>query len=410
MRMNKKNFRILKGAALFTALAGFFLLSGCKPQNSVSGPPQGGAPEVTVVTVSTQSVVLTTELPGRTVPYRIAEIRPQVSGLVLKRLFTEGSNVQAGQVLYQIDSAPFQASLDNAKATLEKAEAQLFSIRLRAERYRDLVSDKAISRQDYDDATAAEKQALAEVEYWKATIKTALINLGYTRVTAPISGRIGKSNVTDGAIVTAYQPLPLATIQQLDPIYVDVPQSTTDLLRLKRRLKDGRLKKNVKDQNKVKLIMEDGTPYPLEGTLQFSDVTVDPTTGSVIMRVVFPNPEDIILPGMFVQALIKEGANEQAVLIPQQGVSRDSKGNPLALIVDAESKVAFRQLTLDRAINDKWLVSAGLSPGDRVIVEGMQRVRPGVTVKAVPFIEKQAGNEPLAGQGATPQKQSRGGV
>ncbi len=410
MRMNKKNFRILRGAALFTALAGLFLLSGCKPQNSVSGQPQGGAPEVTVLTVSTQPVVLTTELPGRTVPYRIAEIRPQVSGLVLKRLFTEGSNVQAGQVLYQIDSAQFQASLDNAKATLEKAEAQLFSIRLRAERYRDLVSDKAISQQDYDDATAAEKQALAEIEYWKATIKTALINLGYTRVTAPISGRIGKSNVTDGAIVTAYQPLPLATIQQLDPIYVDVPQSTTDLLRLKRRLKDGRLKNNVKDQNKVKLIMEDETPYPLEGTLQFSDVTVDPTTGSVIMRVVFPNPEDIILPGMFVKALIKEGANEQAILIPQQGVSRDSKGNPLALIVDAESKVALRQLTLDRAINDKWLVSAGLSPGDRVIVEGMQRVRPGVTVKVVLFIEKQAGNEPLAQQGATPQKQSRGGA
>jgi len=410
MRMNKKFFRPLKCAIVFTALAGFFLPAGCKPQGSVSGPPKGGTPEVAVVTVSVQSVVLTTELPGRTVPYRIAEIRPQVNGLVLKRLFTEGSNVQAGQVLYQIDPAPFQASLDNAKATIDKAEAQLFSIRLRAERYRDLVADKAISRQDYDDATAAEKQALAEIEYWKATIKTALINLGYTRVTAPISGRIGKSNVTDGAIVTAYQPLPLATIQQLDPIYVDVPQSTTDLLRLKRRLKDGRLKKNVKDHNKVRLILEDGTPYPLEGTLQFSDVTVDPTTGSVILRVVFPNPEDIILPGMFVQAVIKEGINEQAILIPQQGVSRDSKGNPLALIADAESKVAFRQLTLDRAINDKWLVSAGLAPGDRVIVEGMQRVRPGTTVNAVPFNEKQSGHEPLAGQGAQPQKRSEGGV
>jgi len=410
MRMNRKNFGLLRGTVVFMALAVFLLPAGCKPQNSKNGPPQGGAPEVAVMTVSVQPVVLSTELPGRTVPYRIAEIRPQVSGLVLKRLFTEGSYVEAGHVLYQIDPAPFQASLDNAKATLDKAEAHLFSVQLRAERYRDLVADKAISQQDYDDATAAEKQALAEIEYWKATIKTALINLGYTRVTAPISGRIGKSNVTDGAIVTAYQPLALATIQQLDPIYVDVSQSTTDMLHLKRRLKDGRLKKNVKDHNKVRLILEDGTPYPLEGVLQFSDVTVDPTTGSVILRVVFPNPEDIILPGMFVQAVIKEGTNEQTILIPQQGVSRDSKGNPFALIADAESKVAFRQLTLDRAINNKWLVSAGLAPGDRVIVEGMQRVRPGAAVKAVPFNEKQVDNEPLAGQGAQPKNRSQGGI
>ena len=305
-------------------------------------------------------------------PYRIAEIRPQVNGLIQKRLFTEGSDVKADQVLYQIDPAPFQAALDNAKAALGRAEANLPSIRSRAERYKELLADKAVSQQDYDDAAAALTQVEADIQYWKATVETARINLGYTRVTAPISGRIGKSNVTDGAIVTAYQPMALATIQQLDPIYVDVPQSTTDLLRLKSRLKDGRLKQNGTDQNKVKLILEDGTPYPLEGTLQFSDVTVDPTTGSVILRAVFPNPEGVLLPGMFVRAVIKEGVNEQAILIPQQGVSRDPKGNPFALIVDAESKAGLRMLTLDRAIGDKWLVSSGLAPGDRVIVEGLQ--------------------------------------
>ena len=231
-------------------------------------------------------------------------------------------------MLYQIDPAPFQAALDNAKAALGKSEANLPSIRLRAERYKELLAEKAVSQQDYDDAAAALKQAEADIEYWKAAVETARINLGYTRVTAPISGRIGKSNVTDGALVTAYQPVALATIQQLDPIYVDVPQSTTELLRLKRRLEDGRLNQNGTNQKKVKLILEDGTAYPLEGTLQFRDVTVDPTTGSVILRIVFPNPEGVLLPGMFVRAVVKEGVNEQAILIPQQAVSRDPKGNP----------------------------------------------------------------------------------
>jgi len=382
-------------------------LTGCdrKPVQTLAP-----IPEVAVISVTTQKITLTTELPGRTSAYRIAEIRPQVNGLILKRLFTEGQDVKAGQVLYQIDPAPFQSALDNAKAAFGKAEANVPAIRLRVGRFHELLADNAVSQQDHDDASAALKQAEAEVAYWKATVATAQINLGYTTVKAPISGRIGISNVTDGAIVTAYQPVSLATIQQLDPIYVDVPQSTTDLLRLKRRLKDGRLKKNGSGPDKVKLIQEDGTPYSLEGTLQFSDVTVDQTTGSVMLRVVFPNPEDILLPGMFVQTVIKEGVNEQAILIPQQGVSRDTKGNPFALIVDAESKAAFRPLTLDRAIGDKWLVSAGLAPGDPVIIEGLMMLRPGTMVKAAPFKESQAGPEPSAGPDAPSQKRSKGGV
>jgi len=396
-----------------------FALTGCdeirKLISPAKGPGQGpggpvGPSQVSVVTVETQKITLTTELPGRTAAFRIAEIRPQVSGLILKRLFTEGSDVKAGQVLYQIDPAPFQAALDNAEAALGRSEANLKATRLRAERYKELLADKAVSQQNYDDAAAALTQIEADIQSWKATVKTARINLEYTKIAAPISGRIGKSNVTDGAIVTAYQPLALATIQQLDPIYVDVTQSTTDLLRLKSRLKDGRLKKDGTDQNKVKLILEDGTPYPLDGTLQFSDVTVDQTTGSVILRVVFPNPEDIILPGMFVQAVIKEGVNEEAILIPQQGVSRDPKGDPVAMIVDAGGNAGLRILTLDRAIKDKWLISAGLVPGDRVIVEGMQRVRPGAPVQAVPFDENKAGREPSAIPAAQPQKRTGGGA
>jgi len=408
MQLNETVYEPLKWSVVLVALLGGLLLAGCDRRQQSQPPPP--VPEVATVTVQSQKVMLASELPGRTSAFRVAEIRPQVSGLVQKRLFTEGSDVKADQVLYQIDPAPLQAALDNAKAALGRAEANLPSIRSRAERYRELLADKAVSQQDYDDAAAALTQVEADIQYWQATVETARINLGYTKVTAPISGRTGKSNVTDGAIVTAYQPMALATIQQLDPIYADMPQSTTDLLRLKSRLKDGRLKENETDQNKVKLILEDGTAYPLEGTLQFSDVTVDPTTGSVILRAVFPNPDGILLPGMFVRAVIKEGVNEQAILIPQQGVSRDPKGNPFALIVDAESKAGLRMLTLDRAIGDKWLVSAGLAPGDRVIVEGMQRLRPGTTVKAVPFNETQAGHGPAAGPDAQPKKRSQGGA
>jgi len=401
MQFNENFTQTLKPAVVLMVLLGILLLAGCERQKQA---PPSPVPEVSTVTVKTQKVMLTTELPGRTSAYRIAEIRPQVNGLILKRLFTEGSDIKAGQVLYQIDPAPFQAVLDNAKAGLGRAEANLPAINLRVRRFKTLIADKAVSQQDYDDADAALKQAIAEIKYWKAQVRTAHINLGYCKVNAPISGRIGRSSVTDGAIVTAYQPVALATIQQLDPIYVDVPQSTTELLRLKRRLEDGRLKSHGTNQNKVKLTLEDGTAYPLEGMLQFSDVTVDPTTGSVILRVIFPNPEGVLLPGMFVRAVIKEGVKEQAILIPQQGVSRDPKGNPVSLIVDAEGKAQQRMLTLDRAIGDKWLVSAGLAPGNRVIVEGMQRVRPGAAVKVVPFKE----GKTRSGPAVQPQKRTDG--
>ena len=405
---NQIRVTFLKLTVVLLALLGGLLPAGCDRGQQSQPPPS--VPEVATVTVQTQRVVLTTELPGRTSAFRIAEIRPQVNGLIQKRLFTEGSDVKEGQVLYQIDPDLFQAALDNAKAALGRAEASLTAIRLRAERYREALADKAVSQQNYDDAAAALKQAEADIQYWKATVKTANISLRYTRVTAPISGRIGKSSVTGGAIVTAYQPMALATIQQLDPMYVDVPQSTTELLSLKSHLKDGTLNQNGTDQNKVKLILEDGTAYPLEGTLQFSDVTVDPTTGSVILRVVFPNPKGVLLPGMFVRTVIKEGFNKQAILIPQQGVSRDHKGNPIALIVDAKSKVGLRMLTLDRAIGDKWLISSGLAPDDRVIVEGMQMLRPGTVVKAVPFDETQAGQGPAPGPASQPKERSEGGA
>ncbi len=374
--------RKLKWNMVLTALPAVLLLCGCdRPQQSRPRP----VPEVTTITVQPQKLVLTTELPGRTSAYLVAEIRPQVNGIIQKRLFEEGSDVKAGQVLYQIDPAPFQAALDSAKASLAKSEANLPAVRSRAERYRALLAEKAVSQEDYDTREASLKQAEADIEYWKAAVQTARINLGYTRVTAPISGRIGKSSVTDGALVTAYQPKALATIQQMDPIYVDVPQSTAELLRLKRRLANGRLNQNGTNQSKVKLVLEDGTKYPQEGTLQFRDVTVDPTTGSVVLRVVFPNPESVLLPGMFVRAIVKEGTNERAIVVPQQAVSRDPKGNPTALIVDGEDKIQLRRLTLDRAIDDKWLVSSGLESDDRVVVEGLQKVRPGTSVKALPF-------------------------
>ena len=402
-------YESIKRSIIMAALAGAFLLAGCdrRPQQ---GPPPMGPPKVTVVTVQTGEVILTTKLPGRTSAFRVAEIRPQINGLILERLFEEGSDVKAGQVLYRIDPAPFQAALDNADAALSRAKANLPPILARAERYKELLTDKAVSQQDYDDTVAAIKQIQAEIESWKAQVKTARINLGYTKITAPIAGRIGRSNVTMGAIVTAYQPVALATIQQLDPIYVDVPQSTTDLFRLKSRLQKGLLNQQGKDQNKVKLILEDHTAYPLDGTLQFSDITVDQTTGSVTLRALFPNPDGVLLPGMFVRAMIKEGINKQAILIPQQGVSRNPKGNPFALVVDAESKAGFRPLTLDRAIGDKWLVSSGLAPGDRVIVEGLLMLRPGTVVKATPFGPTQAGQGSAAGgPGAPPKKRGKGG-
>jgi membrane fusion protein (multidrug efflux system) len=365
---------------LLSIAAFTFLLGACDRQQAQTSPPP---PEVVTVEVRQQQVVLTTELPGRTSAYLMAEVRPQVSGIIQKRMFKEGSAVKAGELLYQIDPAPFQAAYDSADASLARAQANLPALQSRAGRYRELLAGGAVSQQDFDDVDSTFRQAEAEVAYWKAAVKSARINLGYTRVIAPISGRIGKSNMTEGALVTANQPAPLAVIQQLNPIYVDVPQSTTDLLRLKRRIEGGSLDQNGASQKKVKLLLEDGTAYPVEGTLEFRDVTVDPSTGTVTLRAVFPNPEDLLLPGMFVRAVVQEGINKQAILIPQEAVSRDPKGNPLTLIMDSEGIVRQRQLTIDRAIDNQWLVASGLAVGERVIVEGIQKVRPGAPAIAV---------------------------
>jgi len=361
-------------------LAGIVLLGGCPGGQGKPNRP-ASVPEVATVTIALQQIELTTELPGRTSAFRVAEIRPQVNGLIQKRLFEEGADIKAGQLLYQIDPAPFQVAHDSARASLGKAQANLSAVRLRAERYRDLVADKAVSQQDVDDATAAMEQVKAEIAYWQTAVEAARINLGYTRVSAPIDGRIGKSNVTDGALVTAYQPAALATVQQIDPIYVDVVQSSAELLRLRRSLDAGRLRAHGENRSKVKIFLEDGTYYPLDGTLQFADVTVDPATGSFALRIVVPNPDHLLLPGMFVRALIQEGIAGQAILVPQQGVSRNPKGQPIALIVDPAGKVQQRILTIDRAIGNQWLITSGLGAGDRLIVEGLLNVRPEMTVK-----------------------------
>jgi membrane fusion protein (multidrug efflux system) len=348
-------------------LVAVLILWGCG--NKKAGQPP--MPEVAVVTMQTKQALTTTELSGRTSANLVAEMRPQVGGIIQKRLFTEGSDVKAGQPLFQIDPALYQAAL-------ARSEAQLSTLQLKEKRLKELLADKAVSHQDYDDTSAALKQIQADVQ-------TARINLKYTTITAPISGRIGKSSVTVGALVTAHQPLALATIQQMDPMYVDVSQSTTDILRLRRQIQEGQLDPNASQQKNVSLFLDDGTEYPLKGTLQFRDITVDPTTGSVILRIVFPNPKGVLLPGMFVRAVIQEGLHKSAMLIPQQAVSRDPKGNPYTLIVDAGGKVEKRQIKLDRAIGDAWLVESGLADGDQVIVEGMLKVKPGMPVKSVPF-------------------------
>ena len=365
------------------ALAMFFPNNGAVGQQRLSGPP----PEVAVVIIQPEKITLTTELPGRTSPYLVAEVRPQVSGIIQKRLFTEGTNIKEGETLYEIDPAPYQAAYDLAVAALARAEASLAPIELLANRQRELVPKGAVSQQDYDQVIANLKQAKAEIEYNKASVKSAKINLQYTHVTAPISGRIGRSSITVGALATAHQGPAFATIQQLDPIYVDVPQSTAQMQRLQKRLSSGLLSQDEETINKVRLLLEDGEEYSAEGTLQFRDVTVDPTTGSVILRILFPNPDQVLLPGMFVRALVTEGVKEEAILVPQQGVSRNPKGDPLVFVVDSAGKAQQRMVTLERTIGNKWLVSKGLVSGDHVIVEGMQRVQPDAIVKPVPWQE-----------------------
>ena len=366
-------------------IAGCLLATGCEKKGASAAPPPSGPPEVGVMVIKTERVALTSELAGRTAPQMIAEVRPQVNGIVQKRVFTEGSDVKAGQLLYLIDPASYQAAYDSARAAQAKAEANLGAVRLKEGRYRDLVKIKAVSQQDYDDAHAMLQQNEADLAAAKAAVETARINLAYTRVVAPISGRIGRSAVTDGALVTASQASALATVQQLGSMYVDVTQTTADLLKLKQNLANGLLKKDGAAQARVKLLLEDGSSYPQTGTLKFSEVTVDQSTGSVILRAVFPNPKQALLPGMFVRAILEEGVNESAILVPQRGVTRTPKGEAMVMIVGADEKVESRLITVVRTVGDNWLVSDGLKSGDRVILEGLQKARPGTPVKAVPF-------------------------
>ncbi len=448
---NKKAFLagILAGALLCLAT----IWSGMSTVDAADGSPgaPGAAPpppEVATMVLTTQRVSLTTELPGRTSGYLVSEIRPQVSGLIQKRLFTEGSDVKAGDVLYQIDPAPYQAgydsaaaSLDTAKKTAEQARAAVSASLANVERQKatlalaktdfqradDLFKDKAVSAAERDHAStnldvatatvrAAEAQvtsdraaiaaADAAINQAQAAVQAAQINLNYTKITAPISGRVGRSSVTDGAIVTAYQPMALATIQALDPIYVDVTQSTAELVRLRNRIEKGALQPGSSEQKNVAIKLENGDAYPHEGVLGFRDVTVDPTTGSVILRITVPNPEGMLLPGMFIRATLEEGVLDQAILVPQQAVSRDPKGNPLVMVVDGEGKVAPKPFTAERAIGDQWIASAGLAVGDHVIVEGLQKARPGTPVKEVPYTPAPPPGAPGAPGPAPEQKSS----
>ncbi|MDO6387055.1 efflux RND transporter periplasmic adaptor subunit [Uliginosibacterium sp. 31-12] len=385
-----------KNSLLPAALLAVLALSACnKGQPGAQGAGGQMPPaEVGVVTLAPASVALTTSLAGRTAPYAIAEIRPQVGGIIQQRMFAEGGDVKAGQTLYQIEPASFQNAFESAKAALARSEATLTSSRLKAERYKDLVGIKAVSQQDYDDADAALKQAEASVASDKAALDTARINLAYTRVSSPIPGRIGKSAVTQGALVTANQATALTTVQQLDPMYVDVSQSVAELAKLRRELASGALKSGAK-QAVVSLELEDGSIYPLEGKLAFTDVTVDAGTGSVNLRAVFPNPKLELLPGMFVRARLQTGVREGSFLVPQQAVTRNTKGEAVVMVALEEGKFAPRVVKTTQAIGDKWLVTEGVKAGDQVIVEGLQRLRPGTVINAVPA---GAASAPAAGR------------
>ncbi|EKK5547091.1 efflux RND transporter periplasmic adaptor subunit [Enterobacter hormaechei] len=362
-------------------LSGFIvcaaLLTGCNGQENPQQHAQ--APQVSVHIVKSAPLAVTTELPGRTDAYRVAEVRPQVSGIILHRNFTEGSDVKAGESLYQIDPATYQAAYDNAKGELVKAQAAANIAHLTVKRYVPLVGTQYVSKQEYDQAVATAQQADASVVAAKAGVESARINLAYTKVTSPINGRIGKSSVTEGALVTNGQATALATVQQLDPIYVDVTQSSSDFMRLKQQTS---LQKG--DTSSVELLMENGQPYPLKGTLQFSDVTVDESTGSITLRALFPNPQHMLLPGMFVRARIDEGTQPDAILVPQQGVTRTPRGDATVLVVNEKNQVESRTVVAPQAIGDRWLITEGLKNGDRVIISGLQKVRPGVTVVAIP--------------------------
>ncbi len=391
--MNSASARAALG---LVALSSLLLLAGCGKEDA-AGPQARPAPQVGVVTLEAQPFTLTTELPGRTAAYRVAEVRPQVDGIVQKRLFKEGSEVKAGQQLYQIDAAIYQA-------TLKSAEASVLSSRSLAERYKVLVADQAVSRQQYDEARAAQLQA-------EAALEKARIDVRYTKVLAPIGGRIGRSAVTEGALVSNGQSQALAEIQQLDPIYVDVTQSASELLRLRRELASGQLEQ-IDGAAKVNLTLADGSTYAHTGRLEFSEVSVDQGTGSVVLRAVFPNPEQVLLPGMFVQAQLQTGSKAAAILAPQQGVARNAKGEATAMVVNADNKVEPRVLKAERTAGSFWLVSEGLQPGDRLITEGLQFIKPGVEVQVkpasnVPALAGAAVAQPTEQKPAQPPAQSR---
>lgn len=368
------HFRLLPLSGFIVCAA---LLSGCDGQDGQQQHAQ--APAVSVYTVKSAPLSVTTELPGRTDAYRVAEVRPQVSGIVLRRNFTEGGDVNAGDSLYQIDPATYQAAYDSAEGDLAKAQAAARIAHLTVKRYVPLVGTQYVSKQEYDQAVATAQQADAGVTAAQAAVESARINLAYTKVTSPISGRIGKSSVTEGALVTNGQATALATVQQLDPIYVDVTQSSSDFM----HLKQSSLQKGDGGSS-VQLLMENGQPYPLKGTLQFSDVTVDESTGSITLRAIFPNPQHMLLPGMFVRARIDEGTQPDAILVPQQGVTRTPRGDATVMVVNDKNQVESRTVVAPQAVGDRWLVTEGLKNGDRVIVSGLQKVRPGVTVVATP--------------------------
>ncbi|MDY0360898.1 MAG: efflux RND transporter periplasmic adaptor subunit [Desulforegulaceae bacterium] len=384
MQPKNKYNKYLNLAAFMLALFAITAISGCSNAQSQQGQEQRPDPSVSYMMIKSKAVDLTTELPGRTSAYLVSEIRPQVNGIIEKRFFEEGADIKEGDILYKIDDAPFKASLKAAQASLDKAKAGLPPVQSREARYKRLLKGKAISQQEYDDVKSQLDQILAEINFLEAQVDTAKINLGYTNVKAPISGKIGKSNVTVGALVTAYQQIPLTTIHKLDPIYVDAAQSTAEMLELRENIKTKTIEKNA-HENKVKIILENGSIYPLDGNFKFRDVTVDPSTGSSTLRIVVPNPSKILLPGMYVRAVVQEGTAQNAILAPQQGVVRTPKGEPVAYIVNKEGKIEQRFLTINRAIGNKWLITSGLENGDKIIVEGLLNIRPGMSVNASEF-------------------------
>lgn len=360
------------------------LITGCSDQAATAPKPASPSPEVAVLTVAPQRLMLTTELPGRLEAVRSAQVRARVPGIVLQRVFREGSDVRAGAVLFRIDAGPFRASLSSAQAALAKAEANLAQSGLKVKRYAPLVETNAISKQEYDDVLTAQKQAAADVATARAALETARINLGHTTVTAPISGRIGRAQVTEGALVGQNEATPLATIQQLEQVYVNLTQSGSEVLQLRQALASGRLKSVGRDQAAIQLLMENGEPYPHPGKLLFSDMSVDESSGAVTLRAIFPNPQGLLMPGLYVRARLEQAVSEQAITVPQQAVIR-SASQASVLLVGADNKVVSQTIKAESSQGNTWIVSEGLKQGDRVIVEGFQKVKPGAAVRPIPW-------------------------